>query len=259
MHRLYIDETGHADLKASHDPNQRFLSLTGVVLSIDYVRLSLFPSLEHLKSEFFESHPDAPVVLHRKDMLARKHPFHRLRDANVERAFNARFIKLLEEMDYAVITVVIDKQEHLNRYKVWRYEPYHYCLEMMLERYVRWLRARQLRGDVMAEARGGKPDRKLEACYARIYAKGTSYLKPDVFTKHLTSGQLKLKRKAQNVAGLQLADVLAHPSAQWVRHKQVDEGAPRGLGARIADILLASKYDRDRSGKIDGWGIKWLP
>jgi hypothetical protein len=39
MYRLYIDDTGNADLKASQtDPNHRFLSLTGIIISLDYTR-----------------------------------------------------------------------------------------------------------------------------------------------------------------------------------------------------------------------------
>jgi hypothetical protein len=44
MYRLYIDETGNADLKASQtDPNHRFLSLTGIIMHVDYTRTTLIP------------------------------------------------------------------------------------------------------------------------------------------------------------------------------------------------------------------------
>jgi hypothetical protein len=46
MHRLYIDETGNADLKASRDPNHQFLSLTGIVMGLDYAARVAFPKLE---------------------------------------------------------------------------------------------------------------------------------------------------------------------------------------------------------------------
>jgi hypothetical protein len=39
MYRLYIDESGNADLKASQtDSNHRFLSLTGVIIHLDYTQ-----------------------------------------------------------------------------------------------------------------------------------------------------------------------------------------------------------------------------
>jgi hypothetical protein len=35
---------------------------------------------------------------------------------------------------------------------------------------------------------------------------------PEMFTAHLTSRQLKVKLKDNNITGLQLADLIAHPS-----------------------------------------------
>lgn len=57
-YRLYIDEVGNADLNASEDPNHRYLSLTGVFLSLEHVASDLFPRLESIKKDFFGSHPD---------------------------------------------------------------------------------------------------------------------------------------------------------------------------------------------------------
>ena len=39
--RVYIDEVGNHDLEHLEDPNQRFLSLTGVVLEAVYTRTVL--------------------------------------------------------------------------------------------------------------------------------------------------------------------------------------------------------------------------
>ena len=50
MYRLYIDETGNADLKASRDPNHRYLSLTGLIMDLDHVRDKAAPGFEALKT-----------------------------------------------------------------------------------------------------------------------------------------------------------------------------------------------------------------
>ena len=68
-YRIYIDEVGNPDLESSDDPNHRFLSLTGVILELGYVREVLHPQMESLKVEYFRSHPDEPVIFHRKEML----------------------------------------------------------------------------------------------------------------------------------------------------------------------------------------------
>lgn len=78
-YRIYIDEVGNSDLDSSDDPNHRFLSLTGVILELGYVQEVLHPQMEKLKAKFFHSHPDEPVVFHRKELLNAKPPFEALR------------------------------------------------------------------------------------------------------------------------------------------------------------------------------------
>lgn len=68
-YRLYIDEVGNSDLGSSKDPNHRYLSLTGVILNLEYVSTTVFPAIEALKRDHFNSHPDEPVILHRKELV----------------------------------------------------------------------------------------------------------------------------------------------------------------------------------------------
>lgn len=259
MHRLYIDETGNADLHSSADPNHRYLSLTGVIVHHDHVRTWMTPLLDGLKEEIFSPDPDEPLVLHRKDIMNRTKGFQVLRDPDKAAEFDRRLLRYLHNSDYTVLTAVIDKQEHLNRYAVWRYEPYHYCMEVLLERYVMWLRKNRAFGDVMGEVRGGKVDRKLEAAYARLYKNGGSFVSAKDMQRYLTSGKLKLKPKDRNITGLQIADILAHPSALYVRSIYAKNVTPRSFGRDVANILIQQKYDRAPWGKLDGWGYKWLP
>ncbi|MBM4117973.1 DUF3800 domain-containing protein [bacterium] len=154
-YRMYVDEVGNSDLKASSEPNHRYLSLTGVILELGYVDAKVFPALEDLKRRYFGSHPDDPIVLHRKELLNRKPPFMALRDPEVALRFDRELLLLLGDLEYRVITVVIDKREQVERYQTWRYDPYHYCLKVLLERYVLWLGRNRAQGDVMAESRGG--------------------------------------------------------------------------------------------------------
>ncbi len=79
----------------------------------------------------------------------------RLRDPQIEKQFNNDLLTLLHELEYTVITTVIDKLEHQRRYTAWRYDPYHYGLAVLAERYIFWLEQRNATGDVMAESRGG--------------------------------------------------------------------------------------------------------
>lgn len=258
-YRLYVDEVGNSDIASSKDPNHRYLSLTGVILELEYVATTVFPAIEHLKAQYFSSHPDEPVILHRKELLNKKHPFELLRDEEVERAFNASLLDILQTLDYNVITVTIDKQEHQQRYNVWQYEPYHYCLTVMVERYVAWLKTLSAVGDVMAESRGGNEDKRLKASFERVYGEGSAYTASEVYDTHLTSKQLKVKPKSNNIAGLQLADIIAYPSYRLALAMKDHQTLPDTFGNKIGKILQDSKYIRSHSGRIEGWGRKWLP
>lgn len=258
-YRLYTDEVGNSDLGASQDPNHRYLSLTGVILDLDYVDRVVFPSVEGLKRKYFGSHPDEPVILHRKELVNKKYPFEALRDQSVEQAFDAELLKLLSDLDYVVLTAVIDKLEHQQRYQVWKFDPYHYCLTVIVERFVLWLRRQQASGDVMAESRGGREDMRLKASFARVCEQGSDFLRAVDFTDHLTSIQLKVRPKVNNVSGLQLADLIAHPSYRCTLARRQKEALADNFGGQIARILENSKYDRSPQGRIDGWGRKWLP
>lgn len=258
-HRLYIDEVGNSDLGASLNPNHRYLSLTGVIVSLDHVASDLSPKMEDLKRRYFGSHPDDPVILHRKDLVNVRGPFVALRDPALQAAFDAELIQLLNDLEYVVITAAIDKYAHLTKYTAWADDPYHYCLEILMERYFLWLDGADLKGDVMAESRGRKDDMRLKAEYTRIYRDGTRNINHAQFVARLTSSQLKVKPKTANVAGLQLADLIAHASFIYTKARHEGQQLPANFGGRVAQILEASKHRRSWNGRIPGYGTKWLP
>ena len=258
-YRMYVDEVGNSDLGASKNPNHRYLSLTGVVLELDYVVAHVFAAVEQLKRTHFGAHPDEPIILHRKEVMQRKPPFDTLKDPATDAAFTRDLISLFQTLDYIVFTAVIDKLEHFEQYKVWRFDPYHYCLTVLIERFVQWLERQNVVGDVMAESRGGGEDMRLKSVFTDIFRDGTQFVKPEIVQARLTSKELKVIPKVQNVAGLQLADLIAYPSYRATVCRHQSKPLPDDMNGKIATILEESKYDRSPAGRIDGWGRKWLP
>ncbi|HEX3525560.1 MAG TPA: hypothetical protein VH988_00710 [Thermoanaerobaculia bacterium] len=76
---------------------------------------------------------------------------------------------------------------------------------------------------------------------------------------HLTSKELKLKKKIDNIAGLQLADLIAYPSFKATVARRNGRDLPGDFGGQIAKILEEGKYRCSPQGRIEGWGRKWLP
>lgn len=254
-YRIYIDEVGNPDLASSENPNHRFLSLTGIILELGYVEKVVFPQMENLKKEFFGSHPDDPVILHRKEMVNAAIPFEKLKDETVKKRFDAELLSLMQKWEYTVITVCLYKKTHKETYTTWRYEPYHYCLAVLLERFFFFLERMNAHGDVIAESRGGKEDRRLKDSFTRLWEKGTDFVAPEQFQKVFTSKQLKVKPKANNISGLQLTDLLAHPSRNEILKEQGFINREFGpFSAKVIDILQ-KKYDQVE-GKI--YGKKFL-
>jgi hypothetical protein len=248
---MYVDEVGNPDLESSDDPNHRFLSLTGIIIDLMHVQNCVHPEMESLKQRYFGAHPDEPIILHRKEIVNANPPFTALRDVNTRERFDEELLHLLGKWEYTVLTVCLDKMHQRETYTTWRYDPYHYCLTMLLERYVLFLKRQNTKGDVMAESRGGKEDKRLKDSFHRLWDKGTDYMAPATFQQALTSSELKVQPKSANIAGLQLADLIAHPSrSEILQENKCREKPLPPFGEKVIEVLQA-KYDKSE-GKIYG-------
>ncbi len=49
---MYADKVGNPDVESSDNPLHRFLSLTGVILELAYIRETLHPQMEELKLNY---------------------------------------------------------------------------------------------------------------------------------------------------------------------------------------------------------------
>ena len=245
-YRIYIDEVGNSDLESSDNPNHRFLSLTGVIIELGYVEQVLHPDMETIKTRFFDHHPDDPVIFHRKEILNTKPPFQVLKEDAVRDEFDSMILSKLSSWNYQVISVCVDKKKHKETYTAWRYDPYHYCMAVLIERFVFFLDSKEAVGDVLAESRGGKEDKRLKDSFYNLYTNGTDFLDADRIQDRLTSCRLKIKSKANNIAGLQLADLVAHPSRDEILHEKGLLEKPLGpFGQKIMKILQGKYYQKE--------------
>jgi hypothetical protein len=133
-------------------------------------------------------------------------------------------------------------------------------MQCLVERYVQWLERHDWTGDVVVEARFKKVDKKLKASFAHTWAFGTDYVTASTVQARLTSRELKLFTKRENCAGLQLCDLIAHPSFRAMRCRREGNPVPDDFGGKINAILEAEKLARHpQTREINGWGRKWLP
>jgi hypothetical protein len=257
QYRIFIDEVGHHHLGSSSDSNHQYLGLTGVIMRLEYERDQFTAALDTIKALIFGT---PQVILHRREMIDAQPPFQALQSPEVRANLDGLLLQLLAAATYRVFTVVIDKREHLKRYVVWRFHPYHYCLTVVLERYVQFLDRFDRIGDVLVESRGKKENMQLERAYRYVYDNGSSHVPEKIFQVRLTSRELKLKPKSANIAGLQFADLIANPSCRSLICEKTGVAMTALFGQQVEAILRKSKYLRRPSdGEISGWGKKWLP
>src|SRR5262249_44081053 len=242
--RLYFDETGHGDLQgARKDPLQRYLSLTGLVIRQNEHDATVTQRLTALKADIF-GQENSSIILHRREIMNREGVFAALDDDALRARFDAKFVEIVEALPARVFTISIDKQAHLEKYKVWHFNPYHYVMTCLLERFVLWLNANDHVGDVMGEARNPTHDAQLRRAFGRFYDNGT-FVRTTVIRRRLISKELRLQLKSANVAALQIADLLAHPAHRNYKFARLGEAAPNDYGTSLVKILEATKYNRN--------------
>ena len=256
---MYIDESGdHTYHRLDHE-SKRYLGITGCIIEFEYYRTNFHPQFEALKQKHFPYSPDEPIIFHRTDIINRRGPFWRLRDPMNLAAFNQDLLDFLSQQDYRIITVVIDKKAHIERYGEAAFHPYHYCLVVMLEKYSRFLNTANVMGDVLAESRGGREDRQLKESYKTVYNSGTQFRNPSFFQNAMTSNEMKIKPKSANIAGLQISDLLAHPCKQQilVEKKRIHDPVET-FGNKIWEKINDKFVDEISGGIVHQYGKVFL-
>ena len=260
--RMYVDENGHYNLREDlTNDNNRFLCLTGVVMKLE-THDQLTRQFDLLKIQYFGS---KDIVLHRREIIAGRPPFEALKNDQIREAFNADLLKIISDLKYGVISVVIDKKTLVDKYSLLKaQDPYALALEYLMQRYLYWLEEYEKRyglakGDILAEARGGKEDRITSETYRQIYM-GKGYNRLDKTQKYFSSKEIKLKKKSANIAGLQLVDLLSHPARRYIlsEYDLAKNLSKTSFEKSIVDILVKSKFRR-QGKRINGIGAVLFP
>ncbi len=256
--RLYIDESGNSDLGHCDNPNHRFLSLCGVIIELDYVQNILNDDMTKLKTRFFGKPIYKPIVFHRSDMTNQRNQFRILKNNEIRKQFNIDLADKLKNWEFTVLSVLIDKQAFINQYLAWRENPYHYCLMMMLERYCHFLKSHNGVGDVLIESRGKNDDIPLSEHYNHLYKHGTNFMKASFFQEVLTSNEIKIKKKSENIAGLQISDLIAVPIRNRILEKYRSLVFEKETyGKQIFETIKPKIYSEQ--SRIWGYGLKFIP
>lgn len=252
--RLYVDESGDHSPPCSDEIRHRYLTLAGVAIDLN-TEAMIASDLEALKRRHFECVGDRTPVLHRVDIVNYRGPFAVLRDEARKEAFGVDLLDFVASVRFRAFAVVVDKASHFAKKYRRTAHPYHYAAQALLERYVGRLLHLGNVGDVVAEGRGKREDKLFSAAYDSLYSGGTRFMSAEQTKAALTSKKLKFERKGANVAGLQLADILAYPMTRDVlRASNLPCGQLSPFTEKLLQILEA-KYNRQiHQSRVGGYG-----
>ncbi len=241
--KIFIDEVGNTDLKiALTSDAERFISLTGVVVKERDYYDHFIPVFRDLKKQFFA---DENIIFHRREMIRAEPPFHRFDDEKIRNEFDLCFLKILEELPFRIVTVAVDKRTlHQDGFNG---DPYHLAFFELVEEYLFWLKAHGLVGDVTVEVRGKGQDQSLKRFFKDSFS--DSRLAPHL-QEFLTSGEIKLGKKSDNCPAMQLADLLAYPSAMSIRSAVEERVRNHRFSAKIVEVLERDKYLTARAKRL---------
>ena len=259
VYRLYIDESGTAAYGDGLDSvGNRYLALMGVICGKEENEQTLTPKINLIRRLFTDDIDNQPA-LHLTDIRCKKGKFSRLMDTDVQDVFNTAYFDLLESTEFVTCCVVLDKASHVRKYGESAMHPYHYCLNVLLERYVSFLDSCDGVGDVMAESRGKREDSALQSEYKHFYENGTNFVKSERVQRRLTSVNLKLKPKQAKVAGLELADLLAMPMKYFTLYSY---GEIEEFSENFSQRVIEKVYPKIRThwyrSEVKGYGLKLI-
>jgi hypothetical protein len=258
-YRMFIDDTGEVDNAATNNVERRFASITGVIFDLDYYTATFDASFRALKFRSFgNTKKGRPPIVHRRALIDASGAFVRLKEGDHRARWDSACLDMYDRAQYTLVTVCVDKVAFYYKHPAWTGEIYTLLVENAIERYWYFLRSVDGIGDVMAESIG-KPDLALKARYAHVYVHGTYHIPADRLQHLLTSKEIKIKPKSDDISGLQMADLLAKGCFDHCRHIYAGGPAQRGFSAEVSAIIEAKKYYRDSSGNPHRYGRIWRP
>ena len=172
--------------------------------------------------------------------MDRKSHFGVLRETRLNAGWEAGLLKFLAFVPMHVATVVFDKKHVGGAIKQGVLEPYHRCLGELLDVVGHWLiEQRDGMADVMVEGRGKKENSDLLEFYLRLRETGVNELKADLFKTLMPKESLLFGKKQNNIAGLQVADIIAaEQKILAVQEAKGPESYPIGTyGQRINEAI----------------------
>jgi hypothetical protein len=239
---LFLDESGDHNLTVV-DLQYPLFVLGGVIVEKEYAEGELGERLAAFKQRLFGR---TDLVLHTSDLVRNRNGFELMKEPAFRHRFYTELNRLMRELRYTVVACAIRKDMHLSRYGLAALDPYLLSLDILVERFCFEI-GKEGSGVIVAERRGPELDRQLELAWLNLKIQGTRYVQAKEVERRIVG--LNLRGKADNLAGLQLADLVVSPIGRHVL------GKPEQEDFRI----VREKLRCNSRGEYRGYGLVVLP
>ena len=218
--------------------------LGGVIMEQAYAEGALKHAFADFKRRLFGRDD---LILHTADITRNRNGFERLKERDFRERFYRELNALLRGLDFQVVACVVRKDVHLVRYGVAALDPYMLSLDVLVERFCMDVGNVAGGGVIVAERRGDTLDRQLDIAWLNLKVQGTRYMQARDIAHRVMA--LNLRGKSENLAGLQLADLVVTPIGRKVMGKPIKEDYR----------VVEQKFRRSPSGRVEGYGLIVLP
>lgn len=243
MKVMFLDESGDHNLSII-DPSYPVFVLGGIIIDKNYAEKDLPREIASFKKDLFGRDD---ILLHTADITRNRNGFEQMKETSFREKFYRKLNALMHKLDYRVVACAIKKDVHLAQYGLAALDPYLLSLDVLVERFCMEVGNVEGGGIIIAEKREPTLDHQLDLAWLNLKIQGTRYISARSIEKRIAS--LSLRSKSENIAGLQLADLVVSPIGRHVLGKQIKEDFK----------IIASKFRRNENGEHKGYGLVVLP
>lgn len=235
----FFDECGDHSLgKIDRDFPLFVLALVLVERSV--YRDHILPEFNQFKLRYFNHEG---INLHSRDIRLAAGPFALLQNPTTRPQFMGELSDIMDRVPFTLFISAIQKQAYLEQHTGNVANPYDLALEFTMEGLFHFLNTQGERHlPIVAEARGKREDNMLELAFSRLIGQGTGKVTAEQFRQ--LDCPLSFQSKKNNILGVQLADLCAHPCARHILNPTRQN--------RAFEIARKRLYNRDG---ISGWKV----
>lgn len=244
MKIMFLDESGDHSLEKIDQSYPMFV-LAGCIFDFDYYFNHAEKEIDKLKQEFFSKRN---LILRSYDIRKQKGNFSCLVDKSKREKFYSALDDLVEQLDFQIIAAAIRKDKFKSRYQLPN-NPYFVCFQFILERSIMYLGKSKEKMMFKIEFRETHNDQKLSKVYDNFRSVKSRFITSKEIQDKLID--LSFNQKIQNIAGMQIADLVAYPIGKWALDKTKENKA-----FTIIESKLHRKADTDT---YLNYGLKIFP